>query len=93
MSLGDKNKNEFSVSDAGTQETTQFGAKIDNTDSLTVGPRGPTLLEDFMLREKIMHFGKQFNVTLINVTNRSLSLFTELKIDHERLVLLKYCQC
>jgi catalase len=72
MSLGDKNTNEFSVSDAGTQETTQFGAKIDNTDSLTVGPHGPTLLEDFMLREKIMHFGKQSKSTLINVTNRSL---------------------
>lgn len=46
------------VYDNGTQETTQFGAKINNTDSLTAGKRGPTLLEDFMLREKIMHFGK-----------------------------------
>ncbi|KAG1472583.1 hypothetical protein G6F56_001455 [Rhizopus delemar] len=44
------------VYDNGTQETTQFGAKINNTDSLTAGKRGPTLLEDFMLREKIMHF-------------------------------------
>ncbi|KAI8884719.1 catalase-domain-containing protein [Backusella circina FSU 941] len=56
MVLGDKVTNEFSISDAGTQETTQFGTKINNTDSLTAGPRGPTLLEDFMLREKIMHF-------------------------------------
>jgi catalase len=46
------------VNDAGTQETTQFGAKINNTDSLQAGERGPTLLEDFMVREKIMHFGK-----------------------------------
>jgi catalase len=45
------------VIDAGTQETTQFGQKINNTDSLQAGERGPTLLEDFMLREKIMHFG------------------------------------
>ncbi|CEG83139.1 Putative Heme-dependent catalase [Rhizopus microsporus] len=44
------------VVDAGTQETTQFGVKINNTDSLQMGDRGPTLLEDFMLREKIMHF-------------------------------------
>ncbi|CAO3629881.1 unnamed protein product [Mucor fragilis] len=44
------------VVDAGTTETTNFGAKINNTDSLTVGRRGPTLLEDFQLREKIMHF-------------------------------------
>ncbi|KAI8642540.1 catalase-like domain-containing protein [Parasitella parasitica] len=44
------------VNDAGTTETTNFGVKINNTDSLTVGKRGPTLLEDFQLREKIMHF-------------------------------------
>ncbi|KAG1051032.1 hypothetical protein G6F43_006736 [Rhizopus delemar] len=44
------------VYDAGTQETTQFGVKINNTDSLTAGDRGPTLLEDFMMREKVMHF-------------------------------------
>ncbi|KAI8367505.1 catalase-like domain-containing protein [Radiomyces spectabilis] len=51
--------NQFSgyvVSDAGMQETTQFGVKINNTDSLKAGLRGPTLLQDFMLREKIMHF-------------------------------------
>lgn len=48
------------VISAGTQETTQFGTKINNTDSLTAGERGPTLLEDFMLREKVMHFGNLF---------------------------------
>lgn len=69
LSLGadnDNNNNQDSpvtninahVIDAGTQETTQFGVKINNTDSLQMGDRGPTLLEDFMLREKIMHFGK-----------------------------------
>jgi catalase len=50
--------NDAIVVDAGTQETTQFGTKINNTDSLQAGLRGPTLLEDFMLREKVMHFGK-----------------------------------
>ncbi|KAI9275109.1 catalase-like domain-containing protein [Helicostylum pulchrum] len=45
------------VVDAGTQETTQFGTKINNTDSLQAGERGPTL-QDFFLREKVMHFGK-----------------------------------
>ncbi|KAI7900246.1 catalase-like domain-containing protein [Cokeromyces recurvatus] len=44
------------VVNAGKEETTQFGVKINNTDSLTAGHRGPTLLEDFMNREKIMHF-------------------------------------
>ncbi|KAI9344440.1 catalase-like domain-containing protein [Pilaira anomala] len=48
--------NEFTVSDAGTQETSQFGAKINNSDSLKAGLDGPTLMEDFMMREKIMHF-------------------------------------
>ncbi|MEN3975834.1 catalase [Emcibacter sp. SYSU 3D8] len=37
--------------------TTNQGVVIsDNQNSLTVGARGPTLLEDFVLREKIMHF-------------------------------------
>ena len=37
--------------------TTQQGVAIaDNQNSLKAGPRGPTLLEDFILREKINHF-------------------------------------
>ncbi len=37
--------------------TTNQGLNIpDNHNSLKAGPRGPTLLEDFILREKIMHF-------------------------------------
>ncbi|MEP7131415.1 MAG: catalase, partial [Sphingomicrobium sp.] len=37
--------------------TTNFGVPIsDNQNSLKVGARGPTLLEDFVLREKIFHF-------------------------------------
>lgn len=55
--------------DAGTQETTQFGAKINNTDSLTVSKRGPILLEDFMLREKVMHFGKYINIFFYSALN------------------------
>src|SRR6478736_2113071 len=36
---------------------TEQGLKVDSADdSLKVGPRGPTLLEDFHLREKITHF-------------------------------------
>ena len=41
----------------GTVLTTNQGVPIsDNQNSLKAGPRGPTLLEDFVLREKIMHF-------------------------------------
>ena len=37
--------------------TTNQGVRISNTDiSLKAGERGPTLLEDFHLREKITHF-------------------------------------
>lgn len=37
--------------------TTQQGIPVaDDQNSLRVGPRGPTLLEDFHLREKIFHF-------------------------------------
>ena len=37
--------------------TTNQGLRIaDNQNSLRAGPRGPTLLEDFIMREKITHF-------------------------------------
>ncbi|HEY0301376.1 MAG TPA: catalase, partial [Rhizomicrobium sp.] len=36
--------------------TNQGIAVSDNQNSLKAGPRGPLLLEDFVLREKIMHF-------------------------------------
>jgi len=37
--------------------TTNFGVPLsDDQNSLKAGPRGPSLLEDFVLREKIQHF-------------------------------------
>jgi catalase len=40
-----------------TPLTTNQGLSIsDNQNSLKAGPRGPTLLEDFIVREKITHF-------------------------------------
>lgn len=52
---------ESPLTDAGTQAgeflTTAQGLRLPDTDhSLKVGDRGPTLLEDFHLREKITHF-------------------------------------
>jgi len=42
---------------SGTLLTTNQGIPIsDNQNSLKIGERGPVLLEDFVLREKIMHF-------------------------------------
>lgn len=43
--------------DIGQKLTTDNGVKLTNTDdSLKVGERGPTLLEDFHFREKVTHF-------------------------------------
>ena len=43
--------------DNGSTLTTAQGVQIpDNHHSLKAGPRGPTLMEDFVLREKLMHF-------------------------------------
>lgn len=48
---------EYVCDDAGEKLTTNLGLKVSNTDdSLKIGKRGPTILEDFHLREKIMHF-------------------------------------
>ena len=45
------------TSDPALTMTTQHGLPIaDGQNSLKAGPRGPTLLEDFILREKIFHF-------------------------------------
>lgn len=63
-SSDDKEKNrkqeqidEFRVDDRGKEMTTNQGVKISEDElSLTAGVRGPTLLEDFQLREKITHF-------------------------------------
>ncbi len=45
------------ASSSAEQLTTNQGVLIgDNQNSLKAGPRGPVLLQDFILREKIMHF-------------------------------------
>ncbi|MFZ5551426.1 MAG: catalase [Pseudomonadota bacterium] len=45
------------VDASGQPLTTNHGVRIaDNQNSLKAGPRGPVLLEDFILREKITHF-------------------------------------
>jgi len=48
---------QFRSTDMNEKMTTNQGLKIsDDERSLTAGERGPTLMEDFHLREKIMHF-------------------------------------
>ncbi len=48
---------QYRVDSTDTRYTTDQGVRIDDTDnSLKVGERGPTLLEDFHFREKVMRF-------------------------------------
>jgi hypothetical protein len=47
---------QFSVDDTGAFLTSDAGGPIEDQASLRAGARGPTLLEDFILRQKIMHF-------------------------------------
>ena len=47
----------FEVNDTDVFLTSRSGGPIENQESLSAGERGPTLLEDFIFREKIMHFG------------------------------------
>lgn len=52
-----KQLEQFQVTDQDQPLTTNQGLKISNDEhSLKLGERGPTLLEDFHLREKITHF-------------------------------------
>jgi len=57
MSRGNGGETHQRADDNGKVLTTQQGVAIsDNQNSLKANPRGPTLLEDFVLREKINHF-------------------------------------
>ena len=55
--LGNAGELHQTASTPETRTTTNHGVPIsDNQNSLKAGPRGSTLLEDFILREKIQHF-------------------------------------
>lgn len=54
---GGETHQQASAADGRDRLTTNQGTAIaDNQNSLKIGARGPTLLEDFILREKITHF-------------------------------------
>jgi catalase len=55
--LGNAGETHQTASTPETRLTTNHGVPIsDNQNTLSAGPRGPHLLEDFVLREKIQHF-------------------------------------
>jgi catalase len=47
---------QYEMKDEDVYMTTNTGGPIEDQESLSAGERGPTLLEDFIFREKIMHF-------------------------------------
>jgi catalase len=47
----------YEIDDTDVYLTNNFGGPIEDQESLSAGERGPTLLEDFIFREKMMHFG------------------------------------
>jgi catalase len=55
---GDSNDNiaEATVDDSQGFLTSDVGGPIEDQNSLKAGVRGPTLLEDFIFRQKIQHF-------------------------------------
>ena len=62
---GKKNKKteqlkSFTRENEGKKMTTNTGVTISNDENtLTAGDRGPTLLEDFLMREKLAHFDRE----------------------------------
>jgi catalase len=47
---------QFTVDDSESYLTTDAGGPVQDNESLKAGLRGPTLLEDFIYRQKITHF-------------------------------------
>ena len=47
---------EFEVDDSNGFMTSDVGGPMEDQEVLTAGDRGPTLLEDFIFRQKITHF-------------------------------------
>lgn len=47
---------QFYVDDSNTYMTTDTGTPVDDRHSLRVGERGPTVMEDFVMRTKIQRF-------------------------------------
>ncbi len=57
LALGAGGETHQTASAPDARITTNFGVPVsDDQNSLKAGPRGPALLEDFVLREKIQHF-------------------------------------
>jgi len=53
--------------------TSDVGGPIEDQHSLKAGARGPTLLEDFIFRQKIQHFDHERVHTVVVLNNKNSS--------------------
>jgi catalase len=68
------------LNDTASYMTTDFGTPIQDQTSLKVGSRGPTLLEDFMFRQKLQRFDHE-RVSYICRTQYMVHIWDLLLID------------
>lgn len=66
---------QFTVNDTDVYMTSDVGGPIQDQESLKAGIRGPTLLEDFMFRQKIQHFDhERVRIRTIHLTKELYGL-------------------
>jgi catalase len=85
----------FKLNDTGVYMTTDSGTPIDESVSLKAGVRGPTLLEDFIFRQKLQRFDHErvsIHLPLISTLQinvymlTSITRFQNAQCMHEALV-------
>lgn len=62
---------DYEVDDSKGYMSSDAGGPFEEQESLKAGERGPTLLEDFIFRQKIMHFDHERVCCLLNISSLS----------------------
>ena len=71
---------QIAAGDVPVLTTAQGGPVSDDQNSLKIGPRGPTLLEDFHFREKMFHFDhERIPERVVHARGYHYSCFLDLK--------------
>lgn len=73
--------NQFTVNDSYSFITSDAGGPIQDNTSLKAGNRGPTLLEDFIFRQKIQHFDHERVRLELTATTSVQVLLLDYSID------------
>lgn len=84
---------QFEVEDKDAYLTNTFGGPIEDQESLSAGERGPTLLEDFTFREKIMHFGKVIARSIRIDAHMCTQIMSEFQKERYMLEVLVHMEC